>query len=410
MKAENLVQVLNTFNPKRPLSTLEELEHYFVERPRGALNEMKTYLEGVEHPVKILFTGHRGSGKTTQLSKLTSLLEEKFFIVKFSITECLNLFDLNYVDVILATALRLFQRAAEKRVKILKRELLKDVYDWLTNELSKETVIEIPKGGSISANINLLALKVEGKFGAETSTRISMRERMEKRLADLIERINLTASEIKRVIGKDLLIIIEDIDKTDLDRAKHLFFEHGMSLLGINSRIIYTFPIALRYSNDFQQIARTFDVHFVLPNVKIFDKQGSIDETGYLILKDVCLRRMKEELIEPEALRDVIKSSGGLMVDLIRLVQGAANYALSGGNKRIDLESVERMANEIRNDYRALLQKKHYRILQKTQKDEEKRIVNEEVVQELLHNLSLLEYRNDETWGDVHPIVKPLLR
>jgi len=409
MKAESLVQVLNIFDPKRPLSTPEELESYFVERPRGALNEMKTYLEGVERPVKILFTGHRGSGKTTQLSKLTSLLEEKFFIVKFSITECLNLFDLNYVDVILATALRLFQRAAEERVGI-KKELLQDVYDWLYNELTKEKVIEIPKGGSISANINLLALKVEGKFGAETSTRISMRERIERRIADLIERINLTSSEIKRVMGKELLIIIEDIDKTDLDRARHLFFEHGMSLLGIECRIIYTFPIALRYSNDFQQIARTFDTHFVLPNVKIFDKQGNLDETGSLILKDVCSRRMEEELIEPEALKEVIESSGGLMLDLIRLIQGAANYALSGDKERIDLESVERMANEIRNDYRALLQPKHYRVLQQTQKDKEKRIVNEEVVQELLHNLSLLEYRNDETWGDVHPIVKPLLR
>jgi hypothetical protein len=38
-----------------------------------------------------------------------------------------------------------------------------------------------------------------------------------------------------------------------------------------------------------------------------------------------------------------------------------------------------------------------------------KEFVNEDIVQELLHNLSLLEYRNDETWGDVHPIVKPLL-
>jgi hypothetical protein len=30
-------------------------------------------------------------------------------------------------------------------------------------------------------------------------------------------------------------------------------------------------------------------------------------------------------------------------------------------------------------------------------------------VREVLHNLSLLEYANDERWCDVHPIVMPLL-
>ena len=34
---------------------------------------------------------------------------------------------------------------------------------------------------------------------------------------------------------------------------------------------------------------------------------------------------------------------------------------------------------------------------------------NEDAVREVLHNLSLLEYANDERWCDVHPIVLPLL-
>ncbi|MEW6097422.1 MAG: hypothetical protein AB1567_13025 [bacterium] len=97
------------------------------------------------------------------------------------------------------------------------------------------------------------------------------------------------------------------------------------------------------------------------------------------------------------------------MVELIRLIHGAANYALSEKKTNINIESVGRMANEIRNDYRALLRPEHYKILNQIKKDKEKRIVSEEIVQGLLHNLSLLEYRNDETWGDIHPIVKPLL-
>lgn len=408
MKANNLIQALNLFNPKRPLLTQQELDNYFVERPRGSLVEMETYLRGVEEEVKILFTGHRGSGKSTELSKLTSLLKDQFFIINFSIAQSLNLYDLNYVDVILSMVLKLFQKAHEHKVRINKL-LLQDIFDWLTNEIVKEMIIEIPKEASLSANINLLTAKIEGKFGGETLSRTVMRQRIEPRLSELMERINLTIGEIEAKTKKSVLIIVEDIDKADLDKSRHLFFEHGISLSKINSRIIYTFPIALRYSNDFPQIARNFNMHFVLPNVKILDKQQQVDDVGYQTLKNVILKRIEEGIITKEALDEIIQLSGGLMVELIRLIHGAVNYALSKKKTNIDIESVHRMANEIRNDYRALLRPEHYKILKQTKKDKEKRIVNEEIVQELLHNLSLLEYRNDETWTDVHPIVKPLL-
>lgn len=252
-------------------------------------------------------------------------------------------------------------------------------------------------------------MKIEGKFGGETSSRTVMRERIEPRLSDLMEKINLTIGEIEAKTKKSVLIIVEDIDKADLDKARHLFFEHGISISKINSRVIYTFPIALRYSNDFPQIARNFNRHFVLPNVKIINRQQEVDDVGYQTLKNVILKRIEEGIITKKALDKIIQLSGGLMVELIRLIHGAANYALSEKKTNIDIESVGKMANEIRNDYRALLQPKHYEILKQIKKDKEKRIVNEDIVRELLHNLSLLEYHNDETWGDVHPIVKPLL-
>ncbi|MFH0774483.1 MAG: hypothetical protein V2A53_03170 [bacterium] len=407
MKAKDLIGVLNIFNPKKSLLTQEELDNYFVERPMGLVIEIENYLRSAEERVKLLFTGHRGSGKSTELSKLSSLLSDRFFIINFSIAESLNLYDLNYVDVLLAMALRLFQKSHEHNVKI-NEMLLQDVFDWLTNEITKEMVIEIPKEASLSANLNLLALKIEGKFGSETSSRTSMRMKVEPRLSELIEKINLAISDIERKTKKSVLIIVEDIDKTDLDKSRHLFFNYGASLLKIDCRVIYTFPIALRYSNDFSQIRHTFRP-FVLPNVKIVDRQEKRDEPGYQTLKTVILKRMEESLISKEALEEVIKLSGGLMVELVGLIHGAANYSLTKKKDVIDLESVHRMANEIRNDYRALLKPEHYDTLKRLKEDKTKKIMNEETVQELLHNLSLLEYRNDETWGDVHPIVKPLL-
>jgi hypothetical protein len=38
-----------------------------------------------------------------------------------------------------------------------------------------------------------------------------------------------------------------------------------------------------------------------------------------------------------------------------------------------------------------------------------KAINNDEAHRALLHNLSMLQYRNDDVWYDVHPIVVPLI-
>ena len=38
-----------------------------------------------------------------------------------------------------------------------------------------------------------------------------------------------------------------------------------------------------------------------------------------------------------------------------------------------------------------------------------KQVDNDEAYRGLLHNLSCLEYWNDDVWYDVHPVVEPLL-
>lgn len=59
------------------------------------------------------------------------------------------------------------------------------------------------------------------------------------------------------------------------------------------------------------------------------------------------------------------------------------------------------------NEYRPVLAPEHYLVLRELHGT--KRIVSSPTVQELLQNLSLLEYHNDDDWCDAHPAVLPLL-
>jgi hypothetical protein len=125
------------------------------------------------------------------------------------------------------------------------------------------------------------------------------------------------------------------------------------------------------------------------------------------MLRRIAINRMDASLILSDALNLAVAMSGGLPLTLVQLIQSAANLALSRGQKVIDESSVQAAITEIHNDYQALLEPRHYQTLRRYHQS--KWLVNEDEVREVLHNLSLLEYANDERWCDVHPIVLPLL-
>jgi len=406
MPTASLEEALNLFDPQRPLE-MSELNAYYVARPHAPLEPMKTYLRVNRQSIKVLFSGHRGSGKSTELTRLAKDLENEFFIVRFS-ARVLNLADLNYVDIILTCAAALFREATDKARKVrIPAALWKDVLDWLTQEITTETTITVPRSGSASAKINALVFSIEGKYGREAATRTTMRDRLHTRVNDLIEQVNVGCKEIEKVTGRRPLVIFEDIDKTDLAHARDLFFDHATTLNSPACGIIYTFPIALCYSNEFRARIGDYSRHFLLPNVSLYNKDNTPNPAGRDALREVVTRRVSESVFADAALDSIIELSGGLMRDLVRLVSDAATFALTEGKPAITAEIVRRVAAEIGNDFRRLLLPEHYEALRKARAT--KQITPDETMRQLLENLSLLEYRNDDTWCDAHTIVRTLL-
>ncbi len=408
MRATNLVEVLNLFTCNKPLASKEELNTFFVERPQTPLHEMESYLRNTKERVKILFTGHKGSGKSTELNQLALHLDDQFFIVKFSITESLNFYDLNYIDILLVSMLKLLEKAIKEKVKI-NEGILEHLFNWLHHDITEEKVITSSDDIGLSGNISLFVIKMQGKLQQEAATRVTLRAKIEPRIAEFIDEINLTIPEIEEKTGKSVLIIVEDMDKVELDKASNLFFNHGRSLLSINSSIIYTFPVALRHSNDFPLIRNTFHNIFGLSNIKIFDRQGKEKIDAHKALKEAIIKRAEEHLFTEDAIKEAIQLSGGLMQELIRLIQDAALEAIVNKKEQIDVVGIHKAAAKSRRSYQRLLNPDQYNVLRRINEDEEKKAINEEVFRACLHNLSLLEYQNDEVWVDVHPIVKPLL-
>lgn len=416
-EATSLGEVIRFFDPRQPLRG--ETLRFYIDRPNNPLEKMETYLRGValagKLPVKVLFTGHVGSGKSTELNKLSERLKDDFFIVRLDVQQHLNLADLKAVDILMGLLAALVRRATDEKVlRRAPRQVAADVWEdvWLFFRrrlmLAPAEEFPAPVSGEVEVSINVLAAQFSSKFSQEASTREEVRKQMRGREAELTDKLDFVIRQVRDKYEHPILFLIEGTDKPNLEKARDLFLNFARTLTAFSAAAIYTFPIGLHYSGDFTAIKDAFDRHFILPNIKVEKQDGELDSDGLSYLRSAVAQRADLELFEPDTLQKLTFGSGGLMRTLIRMVQGAAVNALSSARKKISEADVQAALNEEKSDYIAALKTDDYAVLAARMRDRE--LSGDKAVQELLHSRALLEYANGEPWCNVHPVIRDLVR
>jgi predicted AAA+ superfamily ATPase len=98
-----------------PLITPKEVENFRVEYGTEVLEELEQLVE--DDPSgsgKIIFTGHRGCGKSTLLAEFCRQMDDRYFTVFFSISDSIEMSDVNHITILFAIAVQLMD-AAEKQ-------------------------------------------------------------------------------------------------------------------------------------------------------------------------------------------------------------------------------------------------------------------------------------------------------
>lgn len=414
MKAKTLAEAIRFFDPTHALQG-QELKDWYVDRPGNPLKKMETYLGLALNnmPVKILFTGHVGSGKSTALNQLAETIKNRFFIVTFNVARSLSLADLSYVDLVLGMAMSLFGRATEpdvlgKAAGQITADYWHDLTGFIERTVFGPAHFQIaPPADEASVKVSALAAEFQLKFASEASTRDSIRAWVEPRLGELHRKIDEVADLVRVKLGRPVLFFVEGTDKTDLTRAREIFLNHTYSLTAFRASVIYTVPISLRYANSFTQLRDSFNECYVLPNLNIAGRDGTPNAEGLELLGQALLARLNHNLIEPDACQLMTQASGGLMRTLIRLTQRAAVNALASGAQIIVEAHAKTAIDTERADYVAGLREADYPILMARHAD--KRLLADEPVLRLLETRALLEYTNGDPWCDVHPIALPLI-
>lgn len=405
IRATDLDQAWSNFDPHEPLPSGSP---FYVERqgnPIGAL--IRALLRRHLQPPKYFFSGHRGNGKSTELNRLVAdpAIQEKFFPVKFSVRRLCDIFNLDYVDVLLAIGAQIFVQYTESGGR-LPDALLRELDTW-----KGRTVERLTEKGAVFAtgagfDVKAFFLSALAKVQTEHSSREIIRQELEPRLSELIGKINDIVITIQSREKRQVLVVIDDLDKPPLKQARAIFHGAYSALVQPVCAIVYTVPVAIFFSKEFATIREHC---FFLPNVKLHTKgePEKRDSVGYATMREFVHRRMGESLIETEALQAAIGLSGGVFREMAFVMQLSASHAIERGSERIEIGDVRHAESRIRSDFRRILTEEDYELLREVKRTNEMRSVDK--LADLLHTLAVLEYTNDENWCDIHPSLRRLL-
>ncbi len=382
---------------------------FYIARPGNPINELAdAILAPFFRPPKFYFSGHRGCGKTTELLHILSHAEihKKFWPINFSIRDETDIVDLDFHDVLLAIGSQMYRNYRKSGGEI-PEQLLKQLNSWKGRvEQEVKTVLSGQSSYEFGASVDAFFVNAGMKMKLEPKTRIELRQVFEKDITGLIDVINMIAAAITTREKRIPLLLIDDMDKPDLNKATAIFHDRREIMMQPNVAIIYTVSSALFYSKEFDAIR---DQAIFLPNINLhpFREPERHMIEGYDTLQRFVHVRMEQALINDQALEDAITYSGGVFREMARIMRSAIGCARRRKAPSIIAEDIEWAATEIRNEYRRILDKNDLAYLRKI--SEHNRLEYNDRLRPLLQLLAILEYRDSENWCDVHPVLRRLV-
>ena len=420
--ATNLTEAYMAFDPRPLLSG----DPYFVDlteaRHSHAMVNIKQTIKNCiaanQHGA-VAFSGHRGSGKSTELRRLQGALATSCFTLYVDVNEFLDPADVDYTDLFLLFSRQLLEELVRNGVE-LPSGLLTSVENWfktITKEseeslkLSAGVSTEVKAGFEFPFIARLLAkLTADAKVGS--SQKVTSRQEFDRYFSGLLTNTNTLLSVASESLAKvskpsQVLILIDNLDRMPPEKSEALFFAHGSQLQDLACHAVYTTSIDTYYSH--KGIWSVFPNHEVLPNVKLHGRGSSSSENrrGIDALHEVIGRRIEiPRLANETVVAEAIRNSGGSVRQLIRLLREAILTAQARKEATIELSSLENAATKLRQDFERILAPGDYDLLAKVATTN--LIEKDEPHMQLLSNTAILEYNGGELWHDVNPLIESI--
>jgi len=417
--------ISNAFNPREPVPP-DKVDEWFVSRPDKPLKSLVNKLSPALFSDRYIIVGQPSNGKSSELTKLAAELKNRYkdtLVVRFDIAEITDISQANPVEVIYLMGASVFKAANYELQKKPDMQLLKNLTKALETIVQNYTAntdfeIDLTKllKGLIVYGAELIGMPDEVtsvfkgyfRFTSGIDMKKLRTREIDPTVEPMLQSLNAILEDIRNKSGGNPpVLLVDGLDKLrDTDAIKLMFVEKQFLKRPI-CNVVYIGPLDLYY---FAKSSQGGSSNRIIPhaNIKIFkiDHFDKLDENGRKVMTEVISTRLKTlkltiaEVITDDALEMLIRGSGGVMRDFVRLIQNAAIYAEINKNERITSQEAKKVLNELRRQLSAQITPKYELILEKV-KESHKRTDDEEC-DVLLRNNIVLSYVNDDIWFHIH--------
>jgi len=230
--------------------------------------------------------------------------------------------------------------------------------------------------------------------------------------------------ELQRQGKKGLVVIVDNLDRVEDRRndggrtqPEYLFVDRGEQLRRLNCHLVYTIPLTLMFSNDYQALTNRFGggvAPRVLPMVSVRSRDGQDNQAGMALFRQLVLARAFPD-IEPEARLDLVTQVFDSSETLDRLCR------MSGGHVRnflgiiytclqeedtpLSRNTIERAIRNYRDRLVSAITDDEWELLADVVKQQN--VSGEEGHDTLLRSLFVFEYQDEQgRWFAVNPVLR----
>ncbi len=432
-KAKSLVEIDNAVRLNEPITPDHEFYTDFSD-VRGDFEDRMVYQSLNVHPKKFIFNreanqnnkvllflaGMRGSGKTSELAKIASKLNNKdcFFCVTCNLDEGLDLNDMEYMDILIFQIERLFEELKERKIKI-DDDIIEDLQDWFSQRV-EEVNKSIKRDGGFQMDIDAktpslfsflsITAKLKANLTGSKENSEKIRTVFKNNFTDFSRKFNSFVEAVnihlrKKSIAQEILFIVDGLEKVStLTIRKKIINEENNRIRQIKVNTIFTLPLELMPE---EQVLSTFSTVVSFPFVKLKEKNGTIVEEAIARFEEFVYKRIDASLFDTkDTVRKAILCGGGSPRDLLRILEYANMYADEDGDKiyLADLEKgIKKLASKT-SHYLTADDLAKLKILKDANEKGEDLPFGEDW-QRLLEHLIIFEY-NDGSYKRVNPIVE----
>lgn len=365
-----------------------------------------------------LFTGQRGSGKSTEFRRLRKMLmEDDCVVFLLDMRDYMNLTTPVEISDFLISIMSALSEAVEKQFK--KSPQQRSYFERLKDMLLSDIQLNELEVNGIKASLK-----------DDPSFKLRLQQSLKGHVARIVKDAHSFAQDVVKLIrqkthdeDKKVVLLIDSVEQlrgvgADGSEAvyrsvENLFSGHADSLQIPMLHVVYTIPPYLTPLAPGLGRLLGANLGCTLPCIHVQQKNNQADINGLAIMRELVKKRCPAQgqtIFSAVQIDKFAKASGGDLREFFRLIRDSV--VKTKGVYPVQDAVIEQTLNHARREMLPIAQKdKDWLIKINDSKDAKLENIEQlPVLARFFDTKLVLNYRNGDDWYDVHPLLRDEIR